>query len=860
MENRRADPAWTEEPIEALQRAAYAMVAATESFKQQFQPRTRPRPITYHASSESTTQLRPQEYTSGDFDNHDIRDVDMDVDMDAGADQMAIPHRDNLDTDPDAGPAGFWHSYGSRPTSSHSGQVGPLSLRPILPLSPLPHASTFPMVHPVGDDNSADEVESREMDKVDVPPIPPRTLRPPPATDAPRETTPTTAASPAVHHRQLVYDDSTPSLAATLVATPSPYPPPSLPPPPLPAAAVIGNEMPWAPRQPYRSAAWRKDLAAEEEEAAGGKRGRPNTIRHSSQEHFKQHPAFPHMAYSDADNPLISQGQHHYNDKSLPPQPPSSSSSFTASPAPDGIPGNPKLTATATTTTANGARPANLSRVQEVLFVLLICLAQMLMLAGLAIALVPAQGISRSFFGPGTRIATVKATEAWYSAAYGLTSATFVLPSGRLGDLWGHKRVFVVGFVWFGIWSAVAGAAEAVARGYGPVDSGGGNGVGGVFFCFCRGMQGIGPALLVPNGQAMLGRAYAPGMRKNMVLCLFGASAPVGFVSGSIIASLLTVNGSWPWAFWTMALVCAALAITSVFSPHEKGETLWSRLDAPGTLLGVSGLVLFNFAFNQAPVVSWNTPYIYFLLIIGAMLIAAFVRHECRDSTRHPLVPIAAMKSPTNFVLGCTAAGWGCFGIWIYFTFCFLEVSRGWSPLLASVSFAHAPVTGLIASILAGYLITRVKPHWIMLMSMCAFFFGSLLLATAPVEQIYWLNTFFSILIMPFGMDMSNPAVIRSPYDVLTVLLQGIAASLVVTTVNYSISLALGIAGTIETQTNKQGQDILRGFRSSQYFGTGLGFLGVVIALGFLLQSRHQSSSERGPRPGGRRGYTRTGD
>ncbi|KAK4194601.1 putative drug resistance protein [Triangularia verruculosa] len=472
-----------------------------------------------------------------------------------------------------------------------------------------------------------------------------------------------------------------------------------------------------------------------------------------------------------------------------------------------------------------------LSPFHEILFVLLICLAQILMLAGLAQAMVPAALISQSFADstPGTM--------AWYSAAYGLTSATFVLPSGRVGDLFGHKKVFVSGWLWFSLWSLVVGFS-------GHVERSGGRGT--VFFCVARGLQGMGPALLVPSGQALLGRTYTPGMRKNMVLCLFGASAPLGFVMGAIFSSLFAVRGGWPWAFWLLAILCFFLGVGSLFilptsrgqSCLKPGESLWAQFDVWGMVLGVSGLVLLNFAFNQAPIVSWKTPYTYFLLIIGLLLIVAFVIHE--RAAPYPLIPISAMKPATNFVLGCTGAGWGCFSIWIYYTFSIVENLRGWSPLLASVSFLPAPICGLAASFLVGVLMSRVKPHWIMLISMCAFFIGSLLLATAPVHQSYWFNTFFGILIMPFGMDMSNPAAIILLSNSVSKEHQGIAASLVVTTVNYSISLALGIAGTIEVHVNDTGYELLRGYRAAQYFGTGLGFLGVLLALCFLLQSNQQ--------------------
>ncbi|OAA65267.1 major facilitator superfamily transporter [Niveomyces insectorum RCEF 264] len=520
--------------------------------------------------------------------------------------------------------------------------------------------------------------------------------------------------------------------------------------------------------------------------------------------------------------------------------------------------------------------PAGFSLVHETLFVLLICLSQVLMLAGIAQALVPAKLMGRSF--PDTSPGGL----AWYSAAYGLTSGTFVLPAGRLGDIFGHRRLFILGFVWFAVWSLLAGFAQAVQQ------SGGGGGGGGggtnphrgtIFFILCRALQGVGPAMLVPNGQAMLGRTYMPGPRKNVVMSLFGASAPVGFVVGAVMSSLFAVYASWPWAFWTMAAVCVALAAVSVLvlpadamrlpdgrtagknnsgddsdddddvnedddslvltkkpRPRPPQDSLWVRMDAAGMLLGVTGLVLVNFAFNQAPIVGWATPYTYFLLLIGLLALGAFAYVEAGPA-KYPLVPLAAMRATTNFVLGCTAAGWGCFSVWVYYSVQLLENLRGWSPLLTSAAYAPAPVTGLAASLLTGLLFSRgVKPHWVMLTSMVAFFVGSLLFATAGPAQPYWYNAFFSILVMPFGMDMSNPAAIILLSNSVSHAHQGIAASLVVTVVNYSISLALGIAGSVEAGAF-DADNLLVGYRAAQYFGLGLGGLGVVLGTAFLCQS-----------------------
>lgn len=70
---------------------------------------------------------------------------------------------------------------------------------------------------------------------------------------------------------------------------------------------------------------------------------------------------------------------------------------------------------------------------------------------------------------------------------------------------------------------------------------------------------------------------------------------------------------------------------------------------------------------------SWQTPYTYFLLAIGAMLIIAFIWHE-RTNAKYPLIPISAMGPTANFVLACTGAGWGCFSIWLFYLIYMFEV------------------------------------------------------------------------------------------------------------------------------------------------------------------------------------------
>lgn len=468
------------------------------------------------------------------------------------------------------------------------------------------------------------------------------------------------------------------------------------------------------------------------------------------------------------------------------------------------------------------------SRAGEIFFIAIICSAQLLTQCGLAMSIVPQHIIARSF---GTE--DQPGTQSWFSAGYSLTVGTFILIAGRLGDVFGHKRFFVGGFAWFGLWSALAGFAVYS---------------GPIFFAFCRAMQGVGPAFLLPNAIAIISRAYEPGLRQNMIFSLFGATAPGGFVIGAVFASLLSQRIWWPWAFWVMCFACLLLACLAVFaipkSPpptnsEYEGSSIWQRIDIFGSVTGVSALVLFNFAWNQGPVVGWQTPYTYVLLIVGIIMFGIFVFVERR--MRHPLIPFGVLKIDALFTLACITAGWSSFGIIVFYMCNFLELLRVQTPLLTTAQFSPIGVSGLCAALTTGLLLSRLRVSTVMLLSMTAFVTGTIIFATMPVQQTYWAQTFVGLLIIPWGMDMSFPAATIILSRALPRQHQGLAASLVNTFVNYSISIGLGFAGTVDSQVNDKGKDVLRGYRGAFYMGVGLSGLGVVVALVFCFVERRRS-------------------
>ncbi|KAK8123604.1 hypothetical protein PG999_003522 [Apiospora kogelbergensis] len=493
----------------------------------------------------------------------------------------------------------------------------------------------------------------------------------------------------------------------------------------------------------------------------------------------------------------------------------------------------------ATRVSTNLSIAETISLPHELLLVAVVCLAQLYTQAALGNTI----GILK-IIGSSYGI-TDSAELSWIIAGYSLTVGTFIMFSGRLGDVYGYKPLFLLGMAWFAVWNVVCGLAIYSNH---------------VLLVFARVLQGIGPAICLTNGLAILGASYGPGKRKALAFAAFGATAPGGSILGAVFAGLFARHW-WPWAYFCFAIVLAASVVLSYYvipsRPSLMGRprdsrptTLWAvvhELDIAGAATGITGLVLINFAWNQAPLSGWSAPFVYVLLLVGVLFIAAFFLIEIRYA-RHPLIPFDALSVDVGFVLGAVACGWGCFGIWIMYTWQFFEEFRGATPLLATAWFSPVAVSGCAASVFTGMLIHRLGPAVVMTAALVFFTVGITLIATAPVDQTYWAQAFVSMLVTPWGMDMSFPAATLILSNAVARKHQGIAASLVNTVVNYSIALGLGFAGTVEYKINNGGntpEDRLRGFHGAYYMGIGLAGLGVLTCVAYLVKSHTTRRAER---------------
>ncbi len=149
-----------------------------------------------------------------------------------------------------------------------------------------------------------------------------------------------------------------------------------------------------------------------------------------------------------------------------------------------------------------------MSSMREFMFVGLLCSTQFVTQASLmnTLNILHIIGSDLGITDPGVL--------SWLIAGYSLTVGTFILLSGRAGDLFGYKSMVIFGFLWFALWNVVGGCSVYDGKN------------GHILFIFARVLAGIGPAILLPNALGLLGATYNQGRKKNMIFSLFGACAP----------------------------------------------------------------------------------------------------------------------------------------------------------------------------------------------------------------------------------------------------------------------------------------------------------------------------------------------
>ncbi|PVI01554.1 MFS general substrate transporter [Periconia macrospinosa] len=405
----------------------------------------------------------------------------------------------------------------------------------------------------------------------------------------------------------------------------------------------------------------------------------------------------------------------------------------------------------------------------------------------------------------------------WVAASYPLTQGTFVLVSGRLGSVYGHKQMLLLGCAWFSLWSLLNMACRSFLS-----------------FNIARGFTGMGGALILPNAVAMIGITFPPGRSRNFCLGIFGAAAPIGGYVGAVLAGIFTMFTPWRFLFLFLGLLAAVVSVILwKLLPHESPVDKDGKIDWVGAALGTTGLILFNFTWNQAPAVGWENPYQIGILVGSVVVLSVFAIWEFYCPA--PIMPLGIWKAPSFLPLMVSVLmSFMSFGIMLWYTVAWIQIVRNWSVLQFAAAWTPFLFFGVFAAWWASWLIPRIPAQYILAIGLLSVAIANILIATMPAQQSYWVQVFPATILMSFCPDLVFTAAQIIASNSVNRSQQGVAASLTGVLLLYGNSIGLGFAGTIEMQVDKSNENPLLGYRSALWFGCGIAVFALALDLLFV--------------------------
>jgi EmrB/QacA subfamily drug resistance transporter len=368
----------------------------------------------------------------------------------------------------------------------------------------------------------------------------------------------------------------------------------------------------------------------------------------------------------------------------------------------------------------------------------------------------------------------------WVIDAYALSLAALLLTAGSLADLFGRRRVFVIGLVIFTVGSVACGAAQDI-----------------FFLQISRAFQGIGGAAMFSTALALLAAAFH-GKDRGTAFGVFGATTGVAVAIGPVLGGALTSGLSWRWIFFVNVPICLVAMAVSLRKVVESKDRHAGRPDWIGFVTFSIALGALVYGLIEAGKDGWSEGRVVASFVASAVLLVVFVISQVLQ--QHPMFDLGLLRKPT-FTGGLIAAFGVSASIFSLLTYLVIYVQNvlGYSAVATGVRFLFLSVASFFAAALAGRLSERVPVKWLIGPGFMVLGVGLLLLLGIQ-DDSSWTHLIPGLLVSGVGIGMINPPLASTAVGVVPVARAGMASGVNSTFRQVGIATGIAALGSIFSQ------------------------------------------------------------
>ena len=425
----------------------------------------------------------------------------------------------------------------------------------------------------------------------------------------------------------------------------------------------------------------------------------------------------------------------------------------------------------------------------------------------------------------------------WVITAYAIFFGGVLLLGGRLADLLGRRRLFMIGLAVFTVSSLLDGLAWSEAS-----------------LIVFRSLQGLGAALLSPAALSILTTTFREGRERNLALGIWGAASGSGGAAGVLLGGALTSALSWSWIFYiNVPAGILVLAISPWLLTESRADLKHRHFDFAGAASITGALMVLVYALTRATTHGWVTPATIGLLTASAALLVAFVVIEMRSTA--PLLPmrIFRLRTLTGSNIAGLLLGAAIFSQFFLLTLYMQQVLH-YSALKTGVAYIALTLTIIAFSAVSQNLVTRLGVRRVLPVGLAVSAAALVLFARLPVDGHYFTDLLPAFLLSGVGLALSF---VPMSIGGLTGVRQsdaGVASGLINTTQQIGGAIGVAVATTVATTFTTKfveshpgssplgGAALTHGFQIAFYVLAGLALLGAILAAVFVESAPKESA------------------